>query len=126
MDVILSHSPNDVFLEGNEINIPYLLLNSLRKISGNEHKKIQFIETVVYYHGLIKMLIKFQLKGLRDYWDNFLPRNHFKEEEEEQEEEERNDLFLMQKSRPYRPCLQDESTKYRGEETSTHRAGIGC
>lgn len=44
------------FLEGNEINLPYFLLNSLRKMSGNVQKKIQFIETNMYHHGLVKML----------------------------------------------------------------------
>jgi len=54
------------FLEGNEINLPYFLLNSLRKMSGNVQKKIQFIETTMYDHGLIEILIEFHLKGLGD------------------------------------------------------------
>lgn len=53
-------------------------------MSGNVKKKIQFIETTMYHHGLIRILIEFQLKGLRDDWENLLLRNRFKEEEEEQ------------------------------------------
>lgn len=66
------------FLDGNEINLPYFLLNSLRKMSRNVQKKIQFIETTMYHHGLIKMIIGFHLKGLGDDCENFLIRNHFR------------------------------------------------
>ena len=51
-------------------------------MSGNVQKKINFIETTMYHHGFMKMLIEFHLKGLGDDWEKFLLINHFKEEEE--------------------------------------------
>ena len=41
-------------------------------MSRNAQKNIQFIETTMYHHGLIKMVIEFHLKGLGDDWENFL------------------------------------------------------
>jgi len=67
------------FLEGNEINLPYFLLNSSRKMSGNTQRKIHSIENTLYHHGLVKMLIEDHLESIGDNWDNFLIRNNFKE-----------------------------------------------
>ena len=67
------------FLEGSEINLPYFLLHSLRKIAGTVQKRIQFIDNKMYHHGFTKMLIEFHLKNSRDTWENFLIQNHFKE-----------------------------------------------
>jgi len=72
------------FLEGNEINLPYFLLNSLRKMSSNTQRKIQFIENIMYHHGLVKMLIEAHLEKLEDNWESFIIRNNFKEIEQEE------------------------------------------
>ena len=57
------------FIEDNEINLPYFLLNSLRNTSGNVQRKIQFIENTMYHHGLIKILVEYQLKNVGDNWE---------------------------------------------------------
>lgn len=72
------------FIEDNEINIPYFLLNSLRKISRNVQRKIQFIENTMYHHGLVKILVEFHLKNMGDNWESSLVRYHFKEDNQEQ------------------------------------------
>lgn len=72
------------FLEGNEINLPYLLLNSLKKMTGNTQRKIQSIENTMCHHGLIKMLIESHLKSIGDDWESFIITNHFKEVEQEE------------------------------------------
>ena len=33
----------------------------------------------MHHHGLIKILVEFHLKSLRDSWENFIIRNHFQE-----------------------------------------------
>lgn len=53
-------------LEGNEINLPYFLLNSLKKMTDNTKRKIQSIEITMYSHSLIKILIKDHLKSVGD------------------------------------------------------------
>ena len=54
------------FLEGNEINFPYFLLQSLKKMANSTQKKIRFIENTIYHHGLIQMLIEGNLKTKGD------------------------------------------------------------
>lgn len=49
------------FLEDHQMNFPYFLLNSLRKMATNVQKRIQCIENTMYHHGLIKILVKFHL-----------------------------------------------------------------
>ena len=48
-------------------------------MASNVQKRIQFIDTTMCHHGLIKILIEFHLKSIGDTWDNFLIRNHFQE-----------------------------------------------
>ena len=67
------------FLENGETNLPFFLLNSLRRMASNVQKKTQFIDATMYHHGIIKILIEFHLKSIGDTWENFLIRNHFKE-----------------------------------------------
>lgn len=50
-------------------------------------KKIEFIYTTVYHHGLIKVLIEFHLKSIQDTGENFLIRNHFQEAPESPKED---------------------------------------
>ena len=54
------------FLKNGEINLPFFLLNSLRRMASNVQKKIDFIDTTMYHHGLVKILIEFHLKGIGD------------------------------------------------------------
>lgn len=56
------------------------MLNSLRRMASNVKNKIDFIDTTMYHHGLINVLIEFHLKGIGDTWENFLIRNNFQEE----------------------------------------------
>lgn len=72
------------FLNGNEINLSYFLIQSLRKIAGNVQRKIQFINNALYHHGLLKILIEAHLRNIRDNWEDFFKRNHFKETEIEE------------------------------------------
>lgn len=66
------------FMEENEINLPYFLLNSLRNMSRNVQSRIQFIDNSMYHHGLVKICIEFHLQNIGDNWESFLVRNYFK------------------------------------------------
>lgn len=47
-------------------------------------RKIQSIDSALCYHGLVKILIEAHLRNTGDNWEDFLVRNHFKEEEMEE------------------------------------------
>ena len=70
-----------------EINLPFFLLNSLKMMASNVQKRIQFLETTLYHHGLVKNLIEHHFKKVGDSWDEFLLRNHFEEPKETLSEE---------------------------------------
>ena len=53
-------------------------------MSGTVQNVIQFIDTTMYHHGFIKILIKFHLKSSGDTWENFLIQNHFKQGSQEE------------------------------------------
>jgi len=65
------------FLENGTINLPFFLLNSLRRMATNIQKKIRSIETTMYHHGLVKILVEFHLKSIGDTWEDFLVRIFF-------------------------------------------------
>lgn len=69
------------FLE-EELNFTYFLLQSLKKMASSVQKRIEFLETTLYHHGLVKILIEHHLRKIGDNWDNFLVRNHFEEPKE--------------------------------------------
>lgn len=46
------------FLENQTINLPYFLLNSLKKMSTTVQKNLGDVEPHLYHHGLVKILIK--------------------------------------------------------------------
>ena len=69
------------FIEEHEMNLPYFLLNSLKRMSGNVQNKIQFIENIMYHNGLVKILIELHLQSIRDTRETFLVANNFEEEE---------------------------------------------
>jgi len=72
------------FLEDHQMNFPYFLLHSLKKMSTNFQKRIQFIENTMCHHGLTKILVEFHLRSIGDNWESFLVRNHFEERSPEQ------------------------------------------
>ena len=65
-----------------EINFPFFLLHSLKIMASNVQKRVQFLETTLYYHGLVKILIEHHLRKMGDNWEEFLVRNHFEEPKE--------------------------------------------
>jgi len=67
------------FMGEHDINLPYFLLSSLRKMSTTVQRNMGNIEPHLYHHGLIKILIEEQLKTKKDTWEKFLIRNHFQE-----------------------------------------------
>ena len=59
------------FLEDGEINLPFFLLNSLKIMSTNVHKRIHFIYNTMHHHGLVKILLEFHLKYIGYSWRIF-------------------------------------------------------
>ena len=55
-----------IFLEEGEINLPFFLLNSLKRMTSNVQKRVQFLETTLYHHGLVKILIEFYIRSIGD------------------------------------------------------------
>ena len=70
------------FLEGHTLNLPHFMLLSLKNMSFTVQKHIGNIESHLYHHGFIKILIKDQLKKTKDTWEQFLIRNYFQEPSE--------------------------------------------
>lgn len=70
------------FLENQTLNLPYFLLNSLKKVSTTVQKNLGDVESHLYHHGLVKILIEKQLKEKKDTWEQFLVRNFFKDPQE--------------------------------------------
>jgi len=67
---------------GEDLNLPYFLYQSLKKMASCVQRRVQFLETTVYHHGLVKILIEHHLSKSNDTWDDFLIRNHFEEAKE--------------------------------------------
>ena len=61
---------------GDDINLPYFLPSSLKKMCAIVQRNPRNIEA---HHGLVKLLVEEQLKSKRDTWERFLIRNHFQE-----------------------------------------------
>jgi hypothetical protein len=55
--------------------MPFYLLRSLYKMS--KRYKRQKLDSILFHHGLIKLLISHHLKLLNDDWDAFVTRNGF-------------------------------------------------
>ena len=69
------------FIDNQTLNMPYFLLNSLRKMSVTVQKNLGDVEPHLYHHGLVKILIEKQLKEKKDAWEQFLIRNFFEPQE---------------------------------------------
>ena len=100
------------FLEDGEINLPLFLLNSLKIMSTNLQKIIQFIDNTMHHHGLVKILLEFHLKSIWDSWDIFLTGNHFQDESEQPKEDKtresrRRKTNTSIEGRPSPPLCQD-------------------
>lgn len=67
------------FVEDGTLNLPFFLLNSIRKMATNVQKKVESIETTVYHHGLVNILVEFHLRSVGDTWEDFLVRNFFQD-----------------------------------------------
>lgn len=67
------------FLENGTLNLPFFLLNSLRRMATNVQSKVESIETTLYHHGLVRILVEFHLRTVGDTWDYFLENNFFHE-----------------------------------------------
>jgi hypothetical protein len=63
------------FEKGYEINMPFYLLNSLKKMALTIQKSSRNVEQSLYHYGLVKILIIAKLQQLDDTWDDFLVRN---------------------------------------------------
>ena len=101
------------FLEDGEIRIRFFSLNSLKIMSTNVQKRIHFIDNTMHHHGLVKILLEFNLKSIEDSWDNFLIRNHFQDELEQPKENKtkksrRRKIDTSIEDRPSPPLHQDE------------------
>ena len=101
------------FLEDWEINLPYFLLNSLKKISRTVQKRIQSIDNIMYHHGLINILIEFHLKNIGDLCENFLIINHFQEEAQEQPKNDKTKISRRRKGDTY---IEDKSSPQPQQE----------
>ena len=75
------------FLDNGDINLPFFLLNTIRRMASNVQKKIESLETTMYHRGLVKILVEYHLKKIGDTWENFLIRNHFQETPESPEKD---------------------------------------
>jgi hypothetical protein len=65
-----------VFL-GFRLNMPFYLLRSLSKMAKFYQRKIGNPEANLFHHGLIRILIEYQLVQIGDTWDAFVIRNNF-------------------------------------------------
>ena len=60
---------------GFQLNVPFYLLRSLYKMS--KRYKRQSVDSSLFHHGLIKILLIHHLSNVGDCWDGFLIRNGF-------------------------------------------------
>ena len=60
---------------GFQLNVPFYLLRSLYKMSTRY--KRQRLDSSLFHHDLIKILLIHHLTIMGDYWDGFLARNGF-------------------------------------------------
>jgi hypothetical protein len=60
---------------GFELDMPFYLLRSLYKMS--KRYKRQSVDSSLFHHGLVKILLMHHLSTVGDCWENFLIRNGF-------------------------------------------------
>ena len=59
-------------LKGLKLNLPYFLLHSLHKMAIMVQHTIENQDHSLFHHGLIKMLVQYQLVIVGKTWDEFL------------------------------------------------------
>ena len=64
-------------LKGLKLNLPYFLLHSLHKMAIMVQCTIGNQDHSIFHHGLIKMLVQYQLVIVGKTWDEFLKENDF-------------------------------------------------
>jgi hypothetical protein len=65
-----------------ELNMSVFLLKILSKMAHFYQRKNLSSERNVFHHGLVKILIEFQLEQNGDSWEKFVKINHFQENSE--------------------------------------------
>lgn len=60
------------FIDGIEINFPYFLLYSLKKVATNIQRKIQPIDSALHHYRLVKHLIEDHFRSKGNNWEVFL------------------------------------------------------
>ena len=64
-------------LKGLRLNLPYFLLHSLHKMAIMVQCTIGNQDCSLFHHGLIKMLVQYQLDTVAKTWDELLKENDF-------------------------------------------------
>ena len=67
------------FLENGTFNLLFFLLSSLKRMATNVQNKVESIETTLYHHGLVNILVEFHLRSVGDTWEDFLVKNFFQD-----------------------------------------------
>jgi hypothetical protein len=67
------------FIKGNELDMSFYLLNSLKKMALTIQHSPRSLERSLFHFGLVKILVEARLQEKNDNWGQFLVRNHFVE-----------------------------------------------
>ena len=59
------------------MNMPYYFLSSLEKMACAYQSNVGDKEQSLFHHGIIKILVSYQLGELGDSWESFLACNEF-------------------------------------------------
>ena len=68
--------------KGSELNLPYFLFKSLQKMAIVVQSTIDEHDRGLFDHGLVKILVQYQLYFINVTWDQFLSKNGFVQNEE--------------------------------------------
>lgn len=55
-------------IKGHAINLPYFLLNDLKKMASSIQHSPRNLDRSLYHHGLVKILIETKLHQQNDNW----------------------------------------------------------
>ena len=64
-------------LNGLKLNLRYFLLHSLHKMVFMVQRTLGNQDRSLFHHGMIKMLVLYQLDTIEKTWDEFLKENEF-------------------------------------------------
>ena len=68
--------------KGSKLNLPYFLFKSLQKMAIAIQSTIAEHDRSLFHHGLVKILVQYQLSFINVTWDQFLSKNGFGQNEE--------------------------------------------